>query len=73
MNLTINLKDPKYCGKCPYSKGVCGCSKYLNEDGNNTNCGCTPEGKPYRLQKCIEENGEWLKHAKVMLKQLKSL
>ena len=58
MNLDIYLLNPKYCTGCPYSEGICGCGKYLNEDGSNKNCGLDGlANEPKRLKECIEENG----------------
>jgi hypothetical protein len=56
MKLIVYLFDERYCEPCPYSVGICGCSKYKNEDGYNTNCGCTEDGRPLRLIKCRTEN-----------------
>lgn len=50
--------DPEYCEDCPYTRGICGCSKYLTEEGNNINCGLNCEGKRIRLDICKKENPE---------------
>ena len=56
MFIKVNLLDKRYCTGCPYSRGICGCSKYLNDFGENTNCGCTKQGEPIRLPQCLVDD-----------------
>lgn len=48
--------DDIYCGRCPYTAGVCGCRKYLTEEGYNTVTGVDKKGEQLRSEICKREN-----------------